>query len=610
MPQLIVTAAASALGISAGTLAYAALEIGASLFLSAAASALVASSSRQSQPELKRDLSIPQEKPPYRFVYGRDLAVGTPAPVRVRGEYLVGCWLLNSRPSALTNLSLFLDKRPVTLTGDPFDFTSGGGATGTTFPFKGADGTTDVLWVWFGRGDQTTVPHKIRTEYPWAATTAEDLFKTTDTWKGRTVMWAIMRAGGDADRQERWPSVPPLVEVLADWSKVWDPRDNTQDPDDPATWDYSANQALCILDALRQNPVRPYSTGGLFMPSFEDAADICDELVPLKAGGNEPRYSVTGTVVWQNTEIEDQLGPLYAAGAARPIRVGGRLGICPGAYMDSVLTVTDMLEGGIEITGTQAGDIPNVLRTSYTSASRLGEDAELTAYSIPGALTADAGVPLVRDLDLRFAGSPTQAQRVQKIEGAMLRRQRRITFVAPPAAANLVAGSNFTLSLPAPWNAMNGAYRVERIHPAIDLVGEGGVALRCPVTAVWWAPGIYAWDEDTDEVTIVDESFDGSISAVLKPTPGSAIGADGSISTTWTMPATGVYTAIEVWGSDTNDASDASLLRTISASAGQSRGYTESGLGASVTRYYFARSRDNSGRFSGFTSSLSATTDP
>lgn len=610
MPQLIITAAASALGVASGTIAYAALEIGASLLLSAAASALISSTTRQSQPDLKRDLSIPQEKPPYRFVYGRDLAVGTPAPVRVRGEYLAGCWILNSRPSALTNLQLYLDKRPVELEGDPFDFTSGGGATGTTFPFVGEDGTTDVLWVWFGDGSQTTVPHKIRTEYPWATGADEELFKTTDTWKGRTVMWAIMRAGGDSDRQERWPSVPPLVEVLADWSKVWDPRDGAQDADDPDTWEYSANHALCVLDAMRQNPVRPYSLDNLLLSSFEDAADIADETVPLKAGGNEPRYTVTGTIVWQNTEIEDQLMPMFIAGAARPIRVGGRLGICPGAYLDSAYTITDFIGDGIEITGTQAGDTPNQLRTSYTSASRLGEDAELTPYDIPGALTADGGVPLVQDLDLRFAGSPTQAQRVQKIEGAMLRRQRRITAVAPPRAINLVAGANCTLDLPAPWDALNGVYRVESIHPAVDLAGEAGVALRCPVTLVHWAPGIYAWDEDTDERTIVDEGFDGSIGPVNRPNSGSATGGAGQITVQWTMPTTGSYSAIEFWGSDTNDASDAELLATKSASATSVRSYTERGLGSSVTRYYFARSKSTSGRFSGFTASVSDTTDP
>jgi hypothetical protein len=162
-------------------------NLGASLLLTTASNALLATQG-PNQPALKLDLSLPTEKPPYRFVYGRDLAVGTPAPIRVRDDVIIGCWILNSRPSALTNWTLYLDKREVATTGDPFDFTNGGGATGTTYPFIGSTGT-EVLRFWFGRGDQTTVPYEIRTNYPWASGADEELFKTTDVWEGVTVMW-------------------------------------------------------------------------------------------------------------------------------------------------------------------------------------------------------------------------------------------------------------------------------------------------------------------------------------------------------------------------------------------------------------------------------------
>jgi hypothetical protein len=605
------TALASA-GVSVGTATAISTvigSIGATLLYTAAANALM-SASRPDQPTLKSQLSVPTEKPAYRYVYGHDLAIGSPAPIRVRGEWMIGCWILNSRPSAFTNWTLYLDKREVALTGDPFDFTNGGGATGTTFPFIGADGSTEVLRVWFGKGDQTTVPYKIRTDYPWASGDDEELFKTTDVWEGRTIMWAMMLAGGDANRQERWPSTPPLVEVLADWSKVWDPRDVAQDEDDPDTWEYSNNHALVILDAARQNPVKPYLTDNLLMSSFEDAADIADESVALKAGGSEPRYTITGTVVWQAAEIEDQLMPLFIAGAARPIRVGGQLGIVPGAYMTPDYTLTELLGPGFTMVGTQEGDVPNRLRTSYTSPGRLFEDAELEPYAIPGALSDDGGVPLVQDLDLRFAGSPTQAQRVQKIEGAMLRRNRRLTGIAPPAAINLVAGANMTLALHAPFDAWDGVYRIESIQPAADLAGTDGVALRCPFVAVRWNDSIYDWDEDTDEIEITNEGFDGEISSIAKPIDGTATGGAGQIVVTFDLPSLGGFEQIEFWGADVDDVEDAELLKTKNAVAGATRSYTETGLGAAVTRYYFARSKNGGGRFSGFTASVSDTTDP
>lgn len=612
MPQVIAGAAFTVLasaGVAVGTATTIATvigSIGATLLYTVAANALMAST-RPDQPTLKSQLSVPTEKPVYRYVYGHDLAIGSPAPIRVRGEWLIGCWILNSRPSAFANWTLYLDKREVALSGDPFNFGSGGGATGTTFPFIGADGSTEVLRVWFGRGDQTTVPFKIRTDYPWATGDDEELFKTTDVWQGRTIMWALMRAGGDADRQERWPSTPPLVEILADWSKVWDPRDVAQDADDPDTWEYSNNHALVLLDAARQNPVKPYLTDNLLLSSFIDAADIADQSVALKAGGSEPRYTITGTVLWQAAEIEDQLMPLFIAGAARPIRVGGQLGIVPGAYITPDYTLTELLGPGFTMMGTQDGDVPNALRTSYTSPGRLFEDAALEPYDIPGALAEDGGVPLVQDLDLRFAGSPTQAQRVQKIEGEMLRRNRRLTGIAPPSAINVVAGANITLAMPTPFDAWDGVYRVESIHAAADLAGTDGVALRCPFVAVMWDAAIHDWDENTDEIEITDERFDGTIAAVQKPTGGIATGGTGQITVSFTMPTVGAFKQIEFYVSATNDVGTADLLRVQNAVTGAVKTTIHPGLGPGVTRYYWARSRDSADRLSGFTSSVSAT---
>jgi hypothetical protein len=615
MPQIIAGWAFTALagaGVSVGTATVAANiigSIGASLLYTAAANALLAGSG-PNQPEVKRDLSLPTERPAYRFVYGHDLAMGTPAPVRQRGEYLIGCWILNSRPSALTDWTLYFDKREVAVTGDPFDFTDGGGAIGTTFPFIGSSGT-EVCRIWFGRGDQTSPPEQITNEYPWASGADEELFKVTDACQGNTVMWAILRQGGADDLQERWPSWPPLVEVLADYSLVYDPRDVAQDPDDPDTWTYSDTLSLCILDAARQNPIRQYHTDNLLMDTFADAADIDEELVELKAGGTEKRYTIAGTLVWQDAEMEGQLIPLFAAGAARPIRMNGRLGIAPGAWIAPTYTLTDFLTGGASRVGTQAGTVPTQLRTSYTSPDRLYESAELEPYDIPGAQAMDGGLPTVRVLDLGFAGSPTQAQRVQKIEGGRARRQKRLKAIAPPSAFDLIGGATMTATLPDPFDRWDGIYELEVIHPAVDPAGESGVAMRCPFTAVLTTEDIFDWDKDVDEVEIDNEAFDGQITGVGKPENGTATGGAGQIVVTFDMPATGDFSAIEFYGADTNDIDDAELLATKNAVAGATKSYTETGLGSSVTRYYFARSKSSDGkRYSGFTASVSDTTDP
>jgi hypothetical protein len=509
IPVALAAGGGTFLGITFGRIGFALVRLGVSLLLNAAAAAL---GPKPRLPDLKRDLARETELPKYRFVYGRDRAVGTPMPVRVRGRYIYACYLLNSRPSLLTDVTLSFDNRNVTLTGDPFDF-AGPGAETTTEPIEG------YVRVWFGRGDQSGPPAEILTAAPWASGADEDLFLSTDRWQGRTVMWARFDSGPSEGRSERWPAVPPAVHVIANWSKVWDPRDLAQDADDPATWTYSDNLALCILDAARSNPVKGYPLSALILDQFIAAADNADERVDLLAGGDEARYRTRGTVIWDDSELEDQLLPLFEAGAARAIKQGGMLGIAPGAWVTPDFTLTDFVGGSMEIIGTQAGDLPTQLRTSYVSAARLFEAAELPPYDIPGAQAADGGLPRVMTINCDFAGSPTQAQRVQKIRGNLERRQREIKLTAWPEAVNLVAGATLNCALPSPYSRFNGTFEVRRIQPALALTGnDGGMALRCPLTFVEHREAFYDWAFAVDEIEILDQPFDSV------PTPVDGVG--------------------------------------------------------------------------------------
>lgn len=480
--------------------------------LSLAASILLAPKPKAPrQPELIRDLAQTKERPPKRFVYGEHRVPASPAPERVRGRILVGCYILNSRPSD-GGFTLRLDERDVELTGDPYDF-SGPGAVATNAPFD-----NDIVTVWFGLGDQTGPPAAIVAEFPYAEPDDTDLFKATDGWTGLTVAWIRFNAGGNSSRAQRWPRVPPQVKVTGRFSKVWDPRDPAQDPDDPATWTFSDNQALCLLDALRQNPIQAYQLDGLMLETFEDAADIADEAVPLKAGGTEPRYRVSGVLAFSDAELEDQLIPLAQAGAGDLIRVGGKLGLAAGAWRPPVHTLTDLLRDGLEFADLKRGrELPTQIRTTYIAANRGYEDAELAPYDIPGALAADGGIDRVTDLALPYVTSPTQAMRIRKIMGRKLRRQKKLTAIAPPTAIDLVPGATATVALAAPFNRFDGVYEVETINPAADLVGaEGGVALRCPIVLVETAADIFDWFEDEEEA-IVGGEVDGSVAALAPP---------------------------------------------------------------------------------------------
>src|SRR5690606_23810070 len=86
-------------------------------------------------------------------------------------------------------------------------------------------------------------------------------------------------------------------------SKVYDPREVGHDPADPGTWAWSENAGLAILDYLTHPDGMRLSKDDCDLESFAAFADLCDEAVPLAAGGTEKRYRLWG--VYQLTDEPD-----------------------------------------------------------------------------------------------------------------------------------------------------------------------------------------------------------------------------------------------------------------------------------------------------------------
>jgi hypothetical protein len=529
MPQLIIAA-------QAAYAAFASLNIVAQIAIKLAVAAALTAASIAFQdvpraPNTKRELGRPNSLPPYRFAYGRYSAYGSPAPFKVRGGHLYACLLLNSRPSAGGAIKITFDKRTVNLTGDMFDFAGPGAeATNSRWINSGPFGAPDAMvHAWMGLGDQTGPPAEIVAEAP-------DLFEATDAWRGRTVLWLRLRSGGRNKRLERWPRVPPEIEVEMDWSKVWDPRDVAQDPDDPDTWEWSSNQALCALDALMRNPVAPYRIEHLDIPSWIIAADVADEPVALKAGGTEPRYRVNGLIDWSSGEVEQLVEPMILAGAGGVTRIGGKLAAIPGAWQEPEVTISEAaLEGDLTVEALQPGDdVFSGVKTTYVSPDRDWRPADAGVYRVPGAAALDGGAEKIRTVDLEMVTSPTQAQRIGKILALQGRQQRQIDTTFPPSAFEAVAGGTVTLALPAPFDALDGTFEVISLNPGFDLVGEnGGVALRCPGVLRSTAATIWAWNAATDEQDVFETvEFDGSRLSLAMPGTITAIsGSDAALGT-------------------------------------------------------------------------------
>lgn len=579
------------------------IQLGASLLLTAGANALFGPS-RPKAPALNRELQAPNSRPPKRYAYGRTRVYGSWVPVVAKDGILYGCMLLNSRPSE-GNFKFFFDKREVSLTGDPYNF-AGSGASATNSPFQdGVFPVSNRVRIWIGRGEQTTVPSRILSE-------ASEFFIASDAWRGCTVAWMRLDRGPENGRAERWPRVPPEIEVEGDWSKVYDPRDPTQGADDPATWKFSNNQALCLLDALRQNPIRRYRMTSLMMPTFASAADVADEPTARKEAPTEPRYTANGLIIWNGQEIADQVRPLADAGGGSLVRMGGRLGYVAGAWRTPTYVMSDILEEGlIDYSRWRQGrELPTAIRVGYIQPDRDWQEAELTALPIVGADQITGSDDGVADVTLSMVTSPTQAMRIQQIMARKAAAQKRLSVTLPPDAFDLVAGATLQADMPNGFTRLNGLWAVDSADAGMWTADtEGGVAMRCPVKLSETDPSHYAWNPDTDQFDIVSEEFTPGVAPIAAPVDGSAVGGDGSITVQFTMPATGAFDEIEIWQSLTDDVSVAGRVFTANAGAAAVRSFVDTGLGAGATRFYFARAISGN-RASTFSPSVTATTDP
>ena len=494
MPPLIAAAGTALSGwVAAGGIAAAATQLAIGAGLTLASRLIVGGPPTPEAP--KTNLPVPSSRPEYRFNYGERFVDGSPMWWRKDGKLYL-CAILNSRPSA-GSFAFMIDKRPVTLkAGNIFDFNSGGVEVSSPERLDG------YAYLWIGRGDQVSPPADI------LAGDGAAYFNATDGWRGRTVLWARFQKGAAKDAAKRWPNGVPVVQVSAQWSRVWDPRISSQDPDNPNTWTWSANQALCVLDALRTNPIRRWPLSQLLLPSFIDAANVADENVArIYPAGTEKRYRVDGQIIFRDGELEAQIEPLLAAGASRLTHIGGKLGIVPGAWSAPVYTASATIGPPAYERWKPGKSLTTGAQLSYVDAEGDEQLTPLPVYEVPGAISADGEEKIATD-DLAFVMSPGQGQRVQKIRAMRARAQRSLICTLPPAAFNVVAGSNITVALPAPYTPANGVYEVTSSDPGVFLREDGGVAMRVEVEATETSEAVYAWSPATEEREMAAADYD------------------------------------------------------------------------------------------------------
>lgn len=108
-----------------------------------------------------------------------------------------------------------------------------------------------------------------------------------------------------AEKQNKtFPYGPPQLSAEVDGALCWDFRDPLQDPENPSTWQWTRNAAVIMAWHQCFNEFghkRDYRRAILpILDMWQEEADVCDELVPLKGGGYERRYECNGFDTTEN----------------------------------------------------------------------------------------------------------------------------------------------------------------------------------------------------------------------------------------------------------------------------------------------------------------------
>jgi hypothetical protein len=312
---------------------------------------------------------------------------------------------------------------------------------------------------------------------------------------------------------------PPALRVVMRASRVWDPRQPGQHKDNPATWTFSANPVLIALDYHRHadGMSLAHLDDVLFTPTAiaEDwipAANICEEAVPLNAGGTEPRYLASGGYDLPNSAPKDVLGAIFATCDGQTYqRADGAIGVRVGKTVaPSVVIGGDHILG---YDGFRKGDSAftavNEVGAQYTSPQNDYQTTDAMAWRDEDDIS-ERGQVITTSLQMYWVFSHSQARRLMKI--AMHRANPEWQGRIVTDLYGLNAYNERFVRLVIDELDIDGTFEI--VDFAID-TGAG----TCTITVSGFEQAAYDWDPANEEGNPPATSAEGpAMAAIAAPT--------------------------------------------------------------------------------------------
>tara|TARA_R110001632_G_scaffold57993_1_gene141554 strand:- start:2299 stop:4695 length:2397 start_codon:yes stop_codon:yes gene_type:complete len=361
----------------------------------------------------------------------------------------------------------------------------------------------------FHKGDQTTADSGL--------VAASSKWTTDHKLLGTAYM--VVKMTYDRDENASLPNISTVVRG----KKVFDP-----DPDVNATA-WSQNPALCLYDYLRDTK---YGLGeieaNILTSSVTDAKDVCNQLVDLLAGGNQPRYTLDGVVDTADS-LEANIERMTGCMIGRLVYSGGKFELYAGEYVAPTVTIDESVTVG-EITV----QTKQSRRNAYNGVKGvfLSEEDNYVLSDYPAQISSSYatqdGDPIYLDMALPFTTNNIRAQRIAKLALFRSRQQESISIPCNLAALKFKAGDNISVT-----NA-----RLGYLSKIFEVIGYsmnfGTDGLIVNVEAIETASLVWNWNSSDEEVFLgggeVDVYSPGNVPAptLFSGTASTTIDTDGT----------------------------------------------------------------------------------
>jgi hypothetical protein len=322
----------------------------------------------------------------------------------------------------------------------------------------------------------------------------------------------------------------PKITAIIKGKRLYDPRQDStataysgsgsQRIDNPSTWEYTNNSAVCLLNYMLDDRIGLGESLDAFdATSLLASMDDCDVDISLSGGGTQKKYTCDGIIDSKNSH-KANIQNILTSMNGQLLYSGGKYHVKSYNYETphSQVVTEDMIIGNIDIaTKASRRSLYNRVKGKFVSEEDNYVMTEYPAqiYYTAGTTTKqfeiDDGETLYHEYNLPMTTNNVRAQRLARLTMLRSRMQSTIKFTTNAKGLLYTVGDNIKVT-----NSTLGitekVYQIQRLNVRPD--AEKGLTVS--IEAKENVEDFYNWST-TDELTFTSgltvSLFDGAVSA-------------------------------------------------------------------------------------------------